>query len=229
MTESPNPLDTWIEDPSTTPAPKRPSKVALETVDQARAWMCYAAFSGDIEKTAIASKVPLSAIQALEHDFNWPAKLKRLKTGAGESDAERVANRAINYLQAQRMREVMERTLKLVEDPEELIKVLVKFKFAEEGDLTKIDVNPKAILDLSKALETVQNMSYRALGDKVPSFAETVKASDKGVGGSTNVANVRQVLSMLTEMHDSRVANITVPPAPADEASSSDSTAQSIS
>jgi hypothetical protein len=64
MTESPNPLDTWIEDPSTTPAPKRPSKVALETVDQARAWMCYAAFSGDIEKTAIAS-IPRPATSTL--------------------------------------------------------------------------------------------------------------------------------------------------------------------
>ena len=201
MTESLNPLDTWIEDPSTTPVPKRPPKVALETVDQARAWMCYAAFSGDLEKTAIASKVPLSAIEALEHDFNWPAKLKRLKTGAGESDAERVANRAINYLQAQRMREVMERTLKLVEDPEELIKVLVKFKFAEEGDLTKIDVNPKAILDLSKALETVQNMSYRALGDKIPTAAETVNSGDRGTSAAS-VVSVRSVLSALTEMQE---------------------------
>ena len=64
MTDVPNPLDTWIEDPSTTPVPKRPPKVALETVDQARAWMCYAAFSGDIEKTAIAS-IPRPATSTL--------------------------------------------------------------------------------------------------------------------------------------------------------------------
>lgn len=200
MDDTPNPLTTWIEDPAEGPAPRRP-KVSLESVDQARAWMCYAAFSGDLEKTAIASKVPLAALVALEHDFNWVAKLKRLKTGAGESDAERVANRAVNYLQAQRMRDVLEDALRLLSDPEELLRQLVKFKFAADGAVERIDVNPKAVLDLAKALETVQNMSYRALGDKIPTAAETVNSSDRGTSAAS-VISVRSVISALTEMQE---------------------------
>jgi hypothetical protein len=163
--------------------------------------MCYAAFSGDLEKTSIASKVPLAALVALEHDFNWVAKLKRLKTGAGESDAERVANRAVNYLQAQRMRDVLEDALRLLSDPEELLRQLVKFKFAADGAVERIDVNPKAVLDLAKALETVQNMSYRALGDKIPTAAETVNSNDRGTSAAS-VVSVRSVISALTEMQE---------------------------
>jgi hypothetical protein len=40
---------------------EEPTRVSLERVDQARAWMCYAAFSGDVEKTALAAKVSAAA------------------------------------------------------------------------------------------------------------------------------------------------------------------------
>jgi hypothetical protein len=199
MTEVPNPLTTYIEDPPAGAPPAR-SRIALESVDQARAWMCYAAFGGDTEKASIASKVPLSALLTLEHDFNWPAKLKRLKTGAGESEAERVANRAVNYLQAQRMRDVLERALRLIESPDELLQALIKAKIApDDGSIERIDVNPKAVLDLSKALETVQNMSYRALGDRVPVAADASHPKDNSVNGG-NVTSVRTVITMLNEM-----------------------------
>lgn len=160
--------------------------------------MCYAAFSGDVEKTSISSKVPAAIILALEHDFDWPTKLKRLKSGAGVSDAEKTANRAVNYLQAQRMRDILERSIQLLEDEEALVKALLKFKFTKEGEVESVEVNPKAVLDLTKALETAQNMSYRALGDKLPTQADTVNEKDKGTGGNLN--SVRDVLNALQEM-----------------------------
>jgi len=159
--------------------------------------MCYAAFSGDVEKTSISAKIPAAIILALEHDFDWPTKLKRLKSGAGVSDAEKTANRAVNYLQAQRLRDVLEESLRLLESPEELTKMLVKFKYTKEGDVDCVDVNPKALLDLTKALESVQNMSYRALGDKLPTQADTVNEKDKGVASS--MSTVRDVISALAE------------------------------
>jgi hypothetical protein len=61
MTEVPNPLTSYIEDPPAGAPPAR-SRIALESVDQARAWMCYAAFGGDTEKASIASKVPIPCI-----------------------------------------------------------------------------------------------------------------------------------------------------------------------
>jgi len=97
-----NPLTEYIE------APPRPS-YDVSKVDQARAWMIYCGFSGGIEKTSISSKVPAAVIRSLEHDYNWPVKLSRLKRGAGESEAEKTANRAVSYLQAQRMRDITQK------------------------------------------------------------------------------------------------------------------------
>ena len=159
--------------------------------------MCYASFSGDVEKAAIASKVPSEIIRALEHDFDWVTKLRRLKSGAGVSDAEKTANRAVNYLQAQRLRDVLEESLRLLENPEELTKMLVQFKYTREGDVDCVTVNPKALLDLTKALESVQNMSYRALGDKLPASADVVNEKDKGV--ASTVSSVRDVIAALQD------------------------------
>ena len=172
-------------------------QVDTSRVDQARAWMCYAAFSGDVEKTSISAKIPAAIILALEHDFDWPTKLKRLKSGAGVSDAEKTANRAVNYLQAQRMRDILERSIQLLESPEELVRLLVKFKFMKEGDVVGLEVSPKAVLDLTKALESAQNMSYRALGDKLPTQADTVNEKDKGV--TSSMSSVRDVIAALAE------------------------------
>lgn len=160
--------------------------------------MLYAAFSGDIEKAAIASKVPAPVIRSLEHDFNWVQKLKRLKTGAGESEAEKVANRAVSYLQAQRMREVIEKSLQLLEDEEALVRALVKFKMIPNSDVIgSIEVSPKAILDLAKALESVHSACYRALGDRVPVAADVVKDSNTSPNSVTNVRDVIEVLASM--------------------------------
>jgi hypothetical protein len=196
--EEPNPITDYIEDPSPGPRPRVTTKFDLTRVDQARTWMVYAAFDGDEEKTSIAAKVPLAAVRSLAHDYNWPNKLRRLKSGAGESAAERVANRAVNYLQAQRMRDILERSMELLEDEEGLVRALVQIKLTREGDIDGVVVSPKAVLELTKALEVVQNMSYRALGDKLPALAEAVNGEPAGAAG--RVQTVRDVIGVLTEM-----------------------------
>lgn len=205
-----NPLTTYIEDPSTGEPPPRPA-YDISKIDQAKVWMIYAAFGGDIEKTAISSKTPAAVVKALEHDFNWPVKLKRLKTGAGESEAERVANRAVSYLQAQRMREVIEKSLQLLEDEDALVRALVKLKFLPNGDVIGgVEVSPKAILDLAKALESVHSACYRALGDKIPAQADPV---DKDTRGGNSMNTVRDVLGILHDM--SKATSKPVPTVPA--------------
>ena len=66
-----------------------------EGVDQAKVWLCYASFCGDVEKASISSKTPLAVVRSLEHDFNWPDKLKRLRSGTGVSETEKTVNRAV--------------------------------------------------------------------------------------------------------------------------------------
>ena len=193
-----NPFKHYIEDPMNGERPV--TMFDLTKVDQARAWMVYAAFDGDEEKAAIASKVPVEAVRALAHDYNWAAKLKRLKTGSGEPEAERIANRAVNYVQAQRMRTILEKSIELLEDEEQLLRALLKYKLTKEGDVESIEVSPKAVLELTKALEVVQNMSYRALGDKMPAKADDTEGKAAGAQGS--VANVRKVINILVNMQE---------------------------
>ena len=188
----------YREDPSVGDRPV--TMFDLTKVDQARAWMVYAAFDGDQEKTAIASKVPAEAISALAHDYNWAAKLKRLKTGSGEPESERIANRAVNYVQAQRMRTILEKSVELLENEERLLRALLKYKLTKEGDVESIEVSPKAVLELTKALEVVQNMSYRALGDKLATRADDTEGKNAGTEGS--VANVRKVINILVNMQE---------------------------
>lgn len=165
--------------------------------DQARVWMCYAGFGGDLEKTAMAAQVPLAVVRALEHDFNWIVKLKKLKTGAGAPEAEKLANRAVSYIQARRLREIVERAINLVEDEEALLRAMLKFHLTKEGDVDRVEVNSKALLDLAKAMESAHSACYRALGDKVPAQADPVESREKG---GNSLTTVRDVLNVLEDM-----------------------------
>ena len=196
-----NPLIEYIEDPTDGPPPPHLGNYDPLTIDQARTWMCYAAFSGDIEKTAISAKVPAPMVRALEHDFNWPTKLKRLKTGAGEAEAEKVANRVVNYLQAQKLRDIVTTAIELYTSEDKLISALVKFRYIKEGEIAEITQNPKAVLDLCKALESIHNCCYRALGDKIPTNIDAHKTIR---GGDEHIATVRDVLATLATMQRGR-------------------------
>lgn len=189
------PVDTTVE-----PAP-------YSKTDQARVWMCYAGFSGDLEKTAMAAQVPLTVVRALEHDFNWVAKLKKLKTGAGAPEAEKLANRAVSYIQARRMRDIVERALNLVEDEEALLRAVLKFKLSKEGDVEQIEVSPKALLDLAKALEAAHSACYRALGDKVPAQADPVESRERSGNSLTTVRDVLNVLDSMRQKTLSPASN----------------------
>lgn len=159
--------------------------------------MCYAGFGGDLEKTSMAAQVPLAVVRALEHDFNWVVKLKKLKTGAGAPEAEKLANRAVSYIQARRLREIVERALNLVEDEEALLRAMLKFHLTKEGDVDRVEVNSKALLDLAKAMESAHSACYRALGDKVPAQADPVDSREKG---GNSLTTVRDVLNVLDDM-----------------------------
>ena len=96
------------------------------------------------------------------------------------------------------MRDILERSMELLEDEEGLLRALVQVKLTRDGDVDSVNVNPKAVLELTKSLEVVQNMSYRALGDKVAAQAEGVDGQPAGAAG--RVQAVRDVIGVLTEM-----------------------------
>jgi hypothetical protein len=171
----------------------------LARIDQARLWMSYVAFSGDLERVAKAAKVPVSAIASIEHDFDWTAKLRKMKNGSGAEESEREANRAVSYMQAQRMRDLIEKSISLLEDPEALLRSLVKIKFLREGDVEEVVVSPKALLDLAKALESIHNACYRALGDVAARKADPVAEKTDKVT-PVGLPDLRKILGALESM-----------------------------
>jgi len=159
----------------------------------------------------MSAQVPAATIRSLEHDFDWPTKLKRFRSGGAPTEVEKLANRALSYQQAQRMRSVVEESLRLMESPEELVKQLVQFKYTREGEITEITATAKAVFDLAKAMELCHNMCYRALGDKLPAQADTVTDEDKGVkGGLSTVRGVLGALSDLAEAAKEKRNTVTI-------------------
>lgn len=167
----------------------------VNKVDQVKAFHLYAFFGGDAEKTARTCGVETRIIESLAHDFNWPAQIKgqhRLDTDEGRK-IEQDINRARNYVMAQRIASIIEHiTLKAAEDPE---------KWAE---INCVDIDPetdqkifssKPLVEIAKAAQIVQDMTYRALGDKVAGNATTTLTGDDKV--THLMVNVYQGLGKL--------------------------------
>lgn len=166
------------------------SSLALANqVDQVKAFMLYAYFGGDALKCANACRVDIRIIQALEHDFSWADKIKgqnRLDTPEGLK-MEQELNRAANYTMAKRFAAVLESVVLDAESTERFIETLcielVPIK-GKPGEYEKV-FTAKPLLELAKAMQTINDMSYRALGDKTAAKADTVPDD---TGKSTSLA-----------------------------------------
>jgi hypothetical protein len=90
-------------------------------------------------------------------------------------------NRALNFAQAHRMRELIDRMLLHFADktPEELARSFMSI--AKNGD---VRISGRFLADLASASEKVQMLSYHALGDTAP------ERKDRGPGDSESSAAV---------------------------------------
>lgn len=160
-------------------------------VDQVKAFMLFAYSGGDLQKTAAICQVPITIIQSLAHDFNWLDKIKgqnRLDTPEGLK-AEQEANRAANYVIAQRYRKMLESVILDTETNDRfadtLCVELVPIPGTRPVEYEKVFTG-KPILELAKAVQVVNDMTYRALGDRVAGQADVTPRDDPGK--STNLA-----------------------------------------
>lgn len=169
----------------------------VDKVDQVKAFMLFAYFGGDTLKTAQACSVDERLIVALAHDFNWLGQIKgqnRLDTDEGRK-LEQEANRARNYVMAQRIGLLIEHVvLKAASDPEAWAGINCMHVDAETGEKS---FDSKPLVEIAKAVQIVQDMTYRATGDKMAATAATTEASD---GKVTNLMiNVYQGLDKLAD------------------------------
>ena len=173
------------------------SLALINKVDQVKAFMLFAYFGGDTTKTAQACAVDVRVIDSLSHDFRWLDQIKgqnRLDTDEGLK-LEQGANRARNYVLAQRLGTLLEHiVLGAAKDPEAWAEMHCTDVDPETGNKT---FTSKPLVEIAKAAEIITNMTYRATGDKMAATASTNEASD---GKVTNLmTNVYLNLGKLEE------------------------------
>lgn len=150
----------------------------VNKVDQVKAFSLFAYFGGDCTKTAQACATDVRIIESLAHDFNWLGQIKgqnRLDTAEGMK-AEQEANRARNYVTAQRLGRLLEHiVLGAAKDPDAWAAMHCTDIDAETGEKT---FTSKPLVEIAKAAQIIQDMTYRATGDKLAAQASTTEASD---------------------------------------------------
>lgn len=151
--------------------PPKPHKVKL---DRQQAFLLYATFCGDVERTAHALNVePLVILRAAEEE-GWNVKLQpiiALKRSTRPGDVERAINRALNFVQAHRFRLFLERIIQRFADMDSDQLEELLFPMSSIGLPTRPDaeitkrLSTRAFADLASALEKAQALTYMALND----------------------------------------------------------------
>jgi hypothetical protein len=144
-----------------------------DEVDVAKLFLYYVLFGGDCKRVALVSRVDLSRIESLAHDFSWKSKLagrRGLDTEEGQ-EAERALNRVANFVAAERLSRVFGRLIDELDSDPSFAKAFCTSTDEETG--VRI-FNTKNLVELAKGLEIVQNIGYRALQDKHSQAADLV-------------------------------------------------------
>lgn len=157
-----------------------------EKLDVENAFLLYATFCGDVERTAHACGVSASDIIHMSQAEGWNQKLEpilALKKSSEPGDVERAINRALCFVQAHKMRMFLEKVLRkfaAMDDSE-----LDDYIFAEQegkfGITKKLNTRPFA--DLAAAMEKCHCMAYLALNDSTSERTKRKEESPHDSGG----------------------------------------------
>lgn len=155
-------------------------------IDRENAFLLYATFTGDLERTAHALGVRASDVLLVATEEKWNEKLRGildLKKSGRPGDIERCVNRALNFVQAHRMRMIIERVVKRLTGMTD--EELEQYMFTENTlgtdkvPRTYKKLSTRALADLASAIEKCHSMSYMALND---SAQERVRRNDESGG-----------------------------------------------
>lgn len=151
-------------------------------IDRENAFLLYAAFTGDLERTAHALGIRTIDVLNVANEENWNEKLKGildLKKSGKPGDIERAINRALNFVQAHRMRLIIERAIRRLTSmtDDELEEYLFTDQTSGEKPMTVKRLTTRPLADLAAAIEKCHAMSYAALNDTTQ---ERVKRENLG-------------------------------------------------
>lgn len=156
-------------------------------LDVSKIFQTYLVFGGDVDRTAVALNEDAEIISELALQENWKAKLGQLsKITDGDSKELQVQiNRAVNYVQAHRIRSIVDKVVSHLstKSAEELVDL-----FTKVGRNGESEFSSRPLADLVKAAETCQAMTQRALGDTAAERpAEESSKNSKGSNISLQV------------------------------------------
>jgi hypothetical protein len=136
--------------------------------DRQAAFLLYAQFCGDAVRTAAALNIKPCDILEVSKEAKWDEQIQpilELKASGRPGDVERALNRAVNFVQAYKLKIFLERVLhKLDQMKDEDIEDFVFQSSVRDGVVTKkLDMRP--LTDLVAAVEKAHALTYAALGD----------------------------------------------------------------
>jgi len=170
-------------------------------VDDSQLFMLFASFSGDVFKTAHASGFSPAEVTDRAHAGDWMVKLRgliELKQVDKSGEVERSISRAINFVQVNRYRMIIDRIIRKWDKmtPEELTDELSSKTYYADGTLKTSTISAKAFADIATAMEKVHWMSYQAMIDAPQDRAgRKEKVKDEGPGEDDIHAKIAKALA----------------------------------
>lgn len=151
------------------------------------------AFNGDVPRAAIALNLTQAEVRGMLISNNWApmiAERNKLREGSTQ-DESIVVNRAINYVQAHRLRGLVDRVASELNklEPDALVDLLSSKSKGKNGEVSRT-FSARALTDLVKAAESCHLMTQRALGD-----TPTEHTAPEGKAGSSIALLVQQAMT----------------------------------
>lgn len=156
--------------------PDSPSQTLLT-----RCYLTFIILGGDVEKTAIACDVSPEFIQQYASSEDWRARLDHCNSlcspsSRGPAEIERLINRAALYVQAQRIRRIIDTIISEIEDrldsPNSRGSMLELFKVQTESG-SRLDLKP--LMDLTQSALKLSQMAMTAMCDTPTERARRAK------------------------------------------------------
>ena len=156
--------------PLSNTVPPEPAAVDTFRPDREQAFLLFAVFYGSVPETAHALNLSPQVVQAMAEEHGWHAKLRpiiELKASTKAGDVERAVNRAINYVDAHRMRALLARVLSKMFDlsPSDLDSFIFPQELNRKEQKVYQSMTTRALADLATAMEKCQMLTYTALND----------------------------------------------------------------
>ena len=192
-------------------AAKMPEKLASTPEEIFR---LYATFAGDLERTALACHRPVDEIAEMAEVGKWQrriAVLIKLNQSGTPGDVDRGVNRALNFVQADRLRSLIEKVVRMLTNMSEteMCEHLLSVTTDSFGNTTsRILTRPFA--DLATALEKCHAMTYQALSDTATDRKDRRESEDKhATAGEMHMA----LVDAFNKVRDQQPKALPAPPA----------------